>query len=176
MFRLFVAVEPPAHVRDQLVDLMEGVPGARWQHDEQLHLTVRFIGPVDRHQAADIDLVLGAIDHPAFAVTLGGAGVFERRGRPEALWIGAEPRAALAALHDKVDRALVRAGVPADTRAYVPHVTIARLSRGTAPLGVALDRAGCLRATFIADALTLFQSRLGREGAHHEELGRYPLS
>ena len=51
MHRLFVALRPPAVVRQQLLAAMQGVPGARWQDDDQLHLTVRFVGDVDRHQA-----------------------------------------------------------------------------------------------------------------------------
>ena len=54
MHRLFVALRPPVPVRDHLLDLMHGVEGARWQSDDQLHLTLRFIGEVDRHQASDI--------------------------------------------------------------------------------------------------------------------------
>ncbi|MES2754263.1 MAG: RNA 2',3'-cyclic phosphodiesterase, partial [Pseudomonadota bacterium] len=44
MPRLFVALRPPAAVRDLLSDAMAGVPDARWQDDDQLHLTVRFLG------------------------------------------------------------------------------------------------------------------------------------
>ena len=44
MHRLFVALRPPRATREQLLDAMGGVPGARWQSDDQLHLTLRFIG------------------------------------------------------------------------------------------------------------------------------------
>jgi hypothetical protein len=42
------------HAPDLLSDAMDGVPQARWQDDEQLHLTLRFIGEVDRPVAEDI--------------------------------------------------------------------------------------------------------------------------
>jgi 2'-5' RNA ligase len=45
---------------------MEGIAGARWQDDEQLHLTLRFIGEVDRHVAEDVHAALGSLRHPAF--------------------------------------------------------------------------------------------------------------
>ena len=47
MHRLFVALRPPEDARDALIDTMEGVEGARWQFDEQLHLTLRFAGEVN---------------------------------------------------------------------------------------------------------------------------------
>ncbi|MEC7933242.1 MAG: 2'-5' RNA ligase family protein, partial [Pseudomonadota bacterium] len=54
MHRLFVAIRPPAAIRSLLLSLSGGVEGARWQDDTQLHLTLRFIGEVDRHRANDI--------------------------------------------------------------------------------------------------------------------------
>ncbi|MFZ4110759.1 MAG: 2'-5' RNA ligase family protein, partial [Polymorphobacter sp.] len=70
MLRLFVALELPVAVRDALLASMGAlggsVVGARWQSDEQLHLTLRFIGEVDRHQAADIDAALGTVNFQPF--------------------------------------------------------------------------------------------------------------
>jgi 2'-5' RNA ligase len=174
--RLFLALVPPEPVRDALIGAMEGVAGARWQADEQLHLTVRFIGDADRRAAADLDAQLARLRHPAFAVRLEGAGVFEHRGRPEALWIGAGPLAPLAALHRKADQAAAQAGLPRETRAYRPHVTLARLPRGAGPPGEAMARIGRLGALlFDARELVLFGSRLGQSGAHYEPVARYAL-
>ena len=58
MRRLFVAIRPPAPIRALLLDAMGGIGGARWQSDDQLHLTLRFIGEVDRHLAGDIHAAL----------------------------------------------------------------------------------------------------------------------
>ena len=65
MHRLFVALEPPAAIRHQLLDLMGGIANARWQTEAQLHLTLRFIGEVDRHRAEDVAAALGRILHSA---------------------------------------------------------------------------------------------------------------
>jgi 2'-5' RNA ligase len=42
--RLFIGIRPPIPVREALIDTMEALEGARWQDDDQLHLTLRFIG------------------------------------------------------------------------------------------------------------------------------------
>lgn len=176
MPRLFVALEPPAAVKDALVDLMEGVAGARWQDEEQLHLTLRFVGEVDRHAAADLDAALAGVRHPAVGVTLAGAGVFGKPGRPHTLWIGAGPLAPLRALHGKVDGAAVRAGLAPETRAYAPHVTLARLGAGVGPLGGMIARiAGLAPLAFVAEEFTLVQSLLGRGGARYERVAAYRL-
>jgi RNA 2',3'-cyclic 3'-phosphodiesterase len=90
--RLFVALRPPAVTRTTLLGIMGGLPGARWQDDAQLHCTLRFIGEVDRHRAEDIAAALERVRRPAMTLSLGSAGMFERNGRVDTLWIGVQPR------------------------------------------------------------------------------------
>ena len=53
MHRLFVAIRPPASIRDLLIDAMDDGPGLGWVSDDNLHLTLRFIGEVERPLADD---------------------------------------------------------------------------------------------------------------------------
>ncbi|NIJ31868.1 RNA 2',3'-cyclic phosphodiesterase [Sphingomonas oligoaromativorans] len=174
--RLFVALRPPAAVRGALLRAMGGVPGARWQSDEQLHITLRFIGEVDRHRAEDIAASLGHIRHPGFPLTLTESGTFERNGRVDALWIGVQPRERIKALHDKIDRTLAQAGVAPDGRAFLPHITLARFARSAAPPPDAA--AGIVAPSldpFAVTSFELFESHLGSEGAVYDTIARYPL-
>lgn len=180
MLRLFVALRPPPAIRRRLLGLMDGVPGARWQDDEQLHLTLRFVGEVEERAAEDLAAALAAIHAPAPTVRLAGAGRFGDGRRGGALWAGVTPHDALAGLHRKVDQACVRAGLPPEGRAYLPHITVARLSRAVAGapaverwLG---DTAGLASAAFTMPHLILYQSVLARDGAHYEPLMRWPLA
>ena len=180
MHRLFVALRPPPAIRAQLAALMGGVPGARWQDDEQLHLTLRFIGEVERPLAEDVVAALGQVHAPAIAVSLSGVGQFVKRGRADALWAGVAPHDALAALHRKIDAALVRIGLPPEGRAYLPHITLARMARsaGAAPeidRWIA-DHAGLASAPFTLGHVTLFESRLGSEGARYDAVMRWALA
>lgn len=176
MHRLFVAIRPPANIRATLLGLMGGVPGARWQSDEQLHLTLRFIGEADRPMAEDIASMLGTVRFPRFEIALNGMGAFDRRGRADALWVGVTPHDELAALHKKVDQTLVRLGLPPEGRAYLPHITIARFSRNAAPpASLAQSHAVVTSAPFPVTHFALFESRLGREGASYEAVERYGL-
>lgn len=179
MIRLFVALRPPPAIRDALADIMDGVPAARWQDDEQLHLTLRFVGEVERPQAEDLAAALGQVYAPAPTVRLAGVGSFGARGRVDTLWAGLSPAAPLAHLHAKVEQACVRAGLPPERRAYRPHITVARLPRsaGGAP---EVERwqarhAGLGSHLFALTHLVLFQSHLGHEGARYEPVARWPL-
>jgi 2'-5' RNA ligase len=179
MHRLFVALRPPPAVRAALAATMDGVPQARWQNDEQLHLTVRYIGEVDGRMGEEIALALGQVRAAPIEVALSGVGAFDKKGRIDALWAGAAPHDALAALHRKVDRALVRLGLPPEGRAYLPHITLARISRG-AGFGPEIERwraahAGLTSPIFRIEHLTLFESHLGGEGARYEVVERWRL-
>ncbi|MDF2494314.1 RNA 2',3'-cyclic phosphodiesterase [Sphingomonas sp.] len=180
MHRLFVALRPPPAIRDALIDTMDGVLPARWQDDEQLHLTLRFIGSVDRPVAEDVALALSTLSAPAPTVTLSGVGRFEQRGRTGALWAGVAPHDALAAIHRKVDQAMIRVGLEPEHRAFLPHITLARLSRGAqAEMEVAawLARHAALTSErFAFSHLILYESHLGQAGASYEPIARWPLA
>jgi 2'-5' RNA ligase len=176
MHRLFVAIRPPGPVRARLLDLMGGVAGARWRDDEQLHLTLRFIGEVDRHLARDVDAALSGVHHPAFSIALNGLGVFDRRGEPVILWAGVAPHEPLRALHRKIDQALVRVGVEPDRRAYLPHLTIARLPRGAGPVRSLIEQSGGVAGPpFEVAEFGLYESRLAPDGPVYTLAERYPL-
>ncbi|HET6524688.1 RNA 2',3'-cyclic phosphodiesterase [Sphingopyxis sp.] len=174
--RLFVALRPPRAIRETLIAAMHGVSGARWQSDEQLHLTLRFIGEVDRHRAEDIAAALGAIYAPAVTARLAGVDLFERQGRPHMLWAGVEPHEPLGALHRKVDQLLARVGVAPETRAFMPHVTLARLNRGSGPVAPFLALNSDLASPpFEFGHVTLYESEMGHGGSRYHPVARYPL-
>jgi 2'-5' RNA ligase len=176
MHRLFVGLRPPAPIRAHLLAAMGGVPGARWQSDDQLHLTVRYIGEVDRPLAEDVAIALSRLHFPQIEAAISGVGEFESRGRPNAIWAGVRPHDALAQLHRKLDQAMVRLGLAPEGRAYLPHITLARLN---GPAGVAdrylADHAGLGSEPFVFTHVYLFESTLGTGGASYEAVERYAL-
>jgi 2'-5' RNA ligase len=176
MHRLFVAIRPPDPIRDLLIDAMDDSPDFRWQDDEQLHLTLRFIGEVDRPVADDLAGALGRIRADRFQARIRGVGHFEQRSAG-ALWAGVEPKEPLAALAAKVARACLAVGLEPERRAYHPHITLARWKgRRTREVAGYLDRRRALVSDpWEVDAFILFESQLSRHGAHYEEVAGYPL-
>jgi 2'-5' RNA ligase len=180
MPRLFVALRPPPVIRDRLADLAEGVEDARWQDDEQLHVTLRFIGEVDRPVAEDVAACLAAVHAPAPLVRLSGVGAFRGRGAGAQLWAGLAPAEPLRHLHAKVEQACVRAGLAPERRTYLPHITVARLHRRAAGAPAVdqwlVEHAALSSESFPFAHLILYQSFLGREGARYEPVERWPLA
>jgi 2'-5' RNA ligase len=176
MHRLFAAIRPPEQVRDLLIDAMDDSPDFRWQDDEQLHLTLRFIGEVERPVAEDLAAALAKVRAAPFELRVAGVGRFEQRSSG-ALWAGVEPKAQAAALAAKVERVCQSIGLEPERRAFHPHITLARWKgRRTRELESFLERRrGLASHPWLVDAFGLFDSRLSRHGAHYEEVASYPL-
>ncbi len=177
MHRLFVAIRPPEPIRDLLIDAMDTSCDFRWQDEEQLHLTLRFIGEVDRPLADDLAHELARIRAERFAVRISGVGRFEQRSAG-ALWAAVEPREPLAALAAKVERVCQKVGLEPERRAFHPHITLARWrGRRSREVAAFLERQpGLVSDPFKIDSFILFESHLSRHGPHYEEVARYPLA
>jgi RNA 2',3'-cyclic 3'-phosphodiesterase len=176
MHRLFVAIRPPEPIRDLLIDAMDDSADFRWQDEEQLHITLRFIGEVDRPVADDLAAALGRVRCEPFELRIKGVGRFEQRNSG-ALWAGVEPKEPLAALAAKVERVCMAVGLEPERRAYHPHITLARWKgRRTREIAGFLDARRALASEpFGVDHFILFESRLSRHGAQYDEVIRYPL-
>jgi 2'-5' RNA ligase len=177
MLRLFTAIEIPDALRTRLTFLQGGVPGAKWQPVENLHLTLRFIGEVDEPTAGDIDQTLSGLREKAFDLSLRGVGEFGGRD-PHALWAGVATSPPLLHLVAKIESALQRMGLPAETRKYAPHVTLARLR--DAPIAKVRDflaaNAAFDSGPFPVRSFALFSSFQTPRGSLYRIEQTYPLT
>ena len=174
--RLFVALSIPDGVAQNLMLIQGGVPGARWQSREQLHLTLRFIGEVDGSDAAMLDDALASIVAPAFSIALHGVGQFGNK-QPHALWAGVRKNPALEHLQMKVDNAIRRVGQPRDAHKFNPHVTLARLRQPdmTKLLAWLTHNALFSSPEFAIEAFHLYSSQLSPSGSRYRIEQTYPL-
>ena len=169
--RLFFALLPPYALHSMLREIMHGVAGARWQSADQLHLTLRFVGEVSTHQADELAAMLPRAVMPVPPLTLSGLGMFESGGYHHSLWIRAARAEPLAAFHRKLDRLCQSVGLKAEGRAYLPHVTLARLPRSAGPVeGWLADHAGRSFGPTAFPRCALVESQLSPEGSTYHQL------
>ncbi len=132
--RVFIAidVEDPLllsrleRVKEALV--ATGVP-MKPVETQNIHLTLRFIGEVERHRVEEIiEGVLSNIKRPGFQIVLKGLGAFPSTARPRVVWVGvSEGSEELASLHDEIEAGLRRLGFQPQRERFVPHITLARI-------------------------------------------------
>jgi len=131
MPRLFTALEVPRDAALSLSLLRGGLPGARWVDVENYHVTLRFIGDVEAPVADEIANAIDRIRRAPFSLRLSGVGAFGTK-KPHSIHATVAPSAELTQLQADIERSCQRLGLPADTRKFVPHVTLARLRNPSA--------------------------------------------
>ena len=177
--RLFIALSLPQAVRDDLGRLATALPGLRWAPPDNYHLTLRFLGEVERPAARAIDQALAALRMPQFELSLAGIGGFGEGRQLRSLWAGVDSQPALNRLQARVEQAVTRAGQPPQARRFKPHVTLARCKHGAPPrdkLQPFLAERGLYRSRpFTVERFTLFSSFLTGSGSIYTPEVEYPL-
>lgn len=177
MLRLFTGIELPGSLRAELAKLRAPLPGAKWVEPENLHLTLRFAGDIENHIAADFADALESIDVPPFEIRLEGLGAFGGND-PRVLWAGVEAGPELEALARANERAARSAGLAPESRAWKPHVTLARL-RYAKVENVArfLQRNGAWRsAPFVVERFVLYSARPQSGGGPYVVEQDFPMA
>jgi 2'-5' RNA ligase len=111
-------------------------------------------------------------------VQLAGIGLFASGERPRTLWVGVERHPELVALRDKIEQALIRIGLPPESRKFAPHVTLARLNNPPRDkLCDFLAAHALFRAAPLAvEGFSLIASFPTKTGAIYEDQAEYPLA
>ena len=176
MPRLFTGIEVPSDIAFELSLLQGGIPDARWVAPENMHITLRFAGDIPEHTAAELDSALSAIHGPSMQLTLHGCNHFGGR-KPRALFIGIDHSEALEHLQSSHEIACQRAGLEPEGRRFIPHVTLARLSRGKpTPVTEFVSRNALYRSrTFDVNRFVLFSSRPSTGGGPYAVERSYDL-
>jgi 2'-5' RNA ligase len=176
MHRLFVGIDIPTTLHNDLSLIQGGVQGARWRPVDNFHITLRFIGDTTKEQMNEIDSALSQIDAHPFEISLQRIGQFGNN-RPRALWVGVKEEGALSHLAQKVDTAMQRIGFTSEHRKYHPHLTLAYL-RHTPVEDVesfVAKHSTYQNAVFSVDHFVLFESHLGKNQSQYVKRAKYPL-
>jgi 2'-5' RNA ligase len=168
--RLFIAIDLPAGIREKIYRVCAGIGGVRWTKQEQLHLTLSFLGDTDVEMLPPLSETLGRLDFEPFKLTLTGTGLF----RPGVFFLEVSESARLLALKEQVDEVLYNVlGLEPAARSFVPHITLARFKKrpSSAKSGI-LTRAfePLFPLTFELEKFVLYRSRLNSDGAIHTAL------
>lgn len=185
--RLFVAVNFPDKIKKTLgsvINELRRLPsGAKWVDEENLHLTVQFLGNVPEEQAPAVTDALkrSADGIPAFRLILAGVGVFPSVERPRVLWAGfSGDTSILISLHRRVEKEMEKIGFTPENRRYLPHLTLARIRTPAGFQNVfeeakqLAEKCGSFGSAEIG-SVDLMRSELGPRGSKYYKLAAIPL-
>jgi 2'-5' RNA ligase len=193
--RLFVALDIDDPIRQRLATFVEGVQGfasdARWIKPESLHITLKFIGEWPTDAVTQLEQSLSNLSGEPIPLRFHGYGFFPTQKAARVFWVGMAGGPSLADLAVHIDEATSVLGIPRETRAYSPHLTLARAAGGSGtPAWRKGDRAnsGFRRlqdklatmpdlefGTMTAREFFLYQSQLSPKGSRYTKIARFPL-
>lgn len=182
--RLFVALDLPNAVRATLAALITKLKpecrAARWVRPEALHITLKFLGEIDPQNLDAIRAALSPIRSPQpVAIDFRVLGFFPNEFKPRVIWCGVQATPNLAEIAAAVDRALQPFNLQQEQRAFVPHLTLARLDPA-ADLENLVRAASALQSFDFGSAIEsefhLFESILQPSGAKYKKVATFPLA
>ena len=118
---------------------------------------------------------LASVPFEPFELCISTTGIFERKSIPRAVWAGVERSEPLERLHRKVERVCQQVGLPAESRKFIPHITLARLNMASGPVAEFLSNtASFALPPWTVQEFVLFESELRPEGSIYTPIVRYP--
>ncbi|RLG77498.1 MAG: RNA 2',3'-cyclic phosphodiesterase [Thermoprotei archaeon] len=137
MLRTFIAIEieDPA-VLKKLIEVKNYIAGVgagiKPVEDENIHLTLRFLGEISQHSVEEVKRILTELKSiKRFNIRVKGVGAFPSITRPRVIWAGiTEGAEELKRIRSIIDKAIVEHGlrdIKPDEHQFVPHITLARV-------------------------------------------------
>lgn len=129
--RVFIALELPDSVKDQLVVYQDSIrslyPVGNYSIRDNFHITLKFIGEV---KVVDLIGIKACMDQVAeafidFEIRIGGLGVF-KKGIRGVVWSKILDNRILYRLTTGLEECLLMAGYVREDRSFRPHVTLGR--------------------------------------------------
>lgn len=183
--RAFIAISVPEPVLQAIVKAQETLQESgldiRWVRRGGIHLTLRFLGDIDRD---DVEKVRSAMWQATklfspFTLKGDGVGVFPDLKRPRVVWVGLsgdmEP---LRALQRDLESQLNGLGFPREKRSFKGHLTMGRVKGrlDRTKLSAVLEGLGDFQTeSFTVQSIVLFQSDLRPDGAVYSRLAEVAL-
>lgn len=186
-WRTFCAVELPESLRPLLRDHIQSLRvrfpqvSASWSRAENIHLTMKFFGNVDKSRIEKLSTALqcAAEKIRPFEIEVNGCGAFPPLGSPKVLWIGTTDKSgSLVGLQREIEDASAAEGFPRDSRLFHPHLTIARIRQrqGSRALGDAHKAMQFKQTGMSVSEIVLFRSELSNNGSNYSVISRHRLS
>jgi 2'-5' RNA ligase len=172
--RAFIAIDLDREIKSALGTLVHGLKATRadvrWTGAGGMHLTLKFLGPIEESRALRIREIMDEVGrrHAPLPLRLEGTGAFPAGRDPRVLWAGVAAEPGLLALQADLDAALEADGFEREKRAFMPHLTLGRVKGpdGLARAMAELDKhRGDVFGAMTVRKIALFESLLRPEGA-----------
>ncbi len=176
--RIFIAALIPESIKLEMERYIEGIKpywrGVKWDENEKLHVTLKFLGEMEELKIERIKGVLGDLSriYSPFQMAIAGFGGFPNLQNPRVLFIGLTENHRLSELQSEIEEGIEGLGFEKEHRIFVPHVTIGRIKRGVRSEGSFPIPAA---TPFFISEIAIMKSLLYREGSKYAPVSAFRL-
>jgi 2'-5' RNA ligase len=124
--RCFISIEIPPQLKNGLTALQKINCPASVIKEEQIHITVLFLGEVEEQKIQFLIKKLSEFEFQSFQVRLKNAGAFPSEKNPRVFWVGIESEE-LSRLNSELKKIAEAVGIEAESRKFQPHLTLGRI-------------------------------------------------
>jgi len=182
--RCFISIELPEELKKIIYMHIERLKATgadvKWVPQENLHLTLKFLGSTREELLKDINERLTALAemHDRFSIHLSGSGVFPNMKHPRVIWFGMHDSDEVIKLQHEIDESMAELGFERDDKKFTPHLTIGRVRSPKNKDALMREIATLKEVDFgkiDVNNITLMRSELKPHGAEHFKINEVPI-
>lgn len=171
--RCFIAIELSEEIKNTLAkiesELQRNIQGVKWVNPDNIHLTLKFLGQIEKEAIEEIKKILDEITATArpFKIRLSQIGAFPNPNQPRVIWVGIDDGTKESShLANLIEEKIVPLGIEKEDRAFHPHLTLARIKflKDKSSVKNAFASLKVPQVEMTAAKIALFQSTLTPEG------------
>ena len=163
-------------MKEFLFSLRTNKPGVRWTGKDHMHITLLYLGNIRETIIDEVVQRLNNITQQPFEFRISATGCFRDKKRPKLIYAAVSEKTGLMKLQEKIEQQAGRFREKPDNRAYVPHITLARIKRTKGkinPEEILSEKFEPLNVS--VDSFYLYESLLSKDGAIYKKLNRFNL-
>ncbi|MBS4027756.1 MAG: RNA 2',3'-cyclic phosphodiesterase [Ignavibacteriales bacterium] len=134
MIRTFIAFDTSPSVKNEIIRLQnilrEADADVRWEQEEKLHVTLKFLGDIEEKFLPQLTATLETVTNKfsPFEIEYTTIGCFPNTKEPRVIWVGCRdvPQSVIR-LQREIETQLAPFGYEIEKRKFSPHITFGRI-------------------------------------------------
>jgi len=180
--RSFIAINLPEEIKSYLANFIRKIKRKnkadfiKWVEEKNLHLTLHFLGNLEKRQLEQIDQILSFVvsKYRSFNLEIKEIDAFPNLSQPKVLYIKCQERNkdSLKKLREEIGEGIKKIGLKIDKRSWQPHVTIARVKKS---IKLKIEGLKLPNLIFKVESIELMRSDLQKDGPVYSIISSYNL-
>ena len=178
--RLFVAVEVPSYIKEEMIRLQKSLMERRilmgnYSRPNAMHLTLKFIGDIERSKIPLVQQALRSVESMPMRAHITKLKFFESFHIPKVVYVALDCPGLLN-LVDTVNDIIKELSATKEN-GFIPHITLVRVKEIIDVQGFMdwIEHTCVEQLSFEVDSFVLMQSKLNSSGPVHTLIERYIL-